>query len=80
MAPPFTLALEINLEQTYLVWIIKKLYKEKVIRGEFLTIDELFVVSSDLWTIIDLRFGEIFMIILEKSICCFSNYDSSTLA
>ena len=38
----------------------------------FLTIDEVLMASSDLWTIIDSRLGEIFMMISEKAFAVLS--------
>ena len=38
----------------------------------FLTIDEVWMSSSDIWTIIDSRLGEIFMMISEKAFAVLS--------
>ena len=47
---------QLNLEKSYL-------FKFKVV---FLILDELSMVSSDLWTDVDSTLGEIFMLITEK--------------
>ena len=44
---------------------------------KFLIINELSMVSSDLWIVIDSRFGKIFMMISENNICCSFRYDCS---
>ena len=44
---------------------------------KFLIINELYMVSSDLWINIDSRLEELFMMISENNFCCSFRYDCS---
>ena len=57
----------------------KDALKNRLSEVKFLIIDELSMVSSDLWTDIDSRLGEIFMMICEKSIFWSFSYDCADL-
>ena len=59
---------------TRLLWLIdmfKVALRYRLLLVKFLNIDELSMVSSDLWTDIDSRLGEIFMTIPEKAFAGF---------
>ena len=69
MKPPFILVLELNQEQSYLRnEISKAALRNRFSDVKLLIIDELSMVSSDLWKDIDSRLGEIFVTIPEKEL------------
>ena len=57
----------------------KAALRNKISKMKFLIIDQLSMVSSDLWVDINSRLQEIFMII-EKSICWSFSYDCRRLS